>query len=245
MTHLFLDCRLGIGGDMFLAAAAGLGLDLAPLQKSLNQAGLEVTLDAPQTRVHGLAGRRLEIDGPSTKQPLRHLPDILAIIDKLPLPAPVRHKSAAAFKRLAEVEAKMHAVDPSQVHFHEVGAVDTIIDVVGAFHALDTLEITHVACSPLPWFNGTVTCQHGTLPLPAPATLELMRGKPVFPTDLEIEIITPTGALIVDQITTTFTTGPTGTITNTATAFGTHNLPTPGGLRLITYTPNPDLHQEA
>lgn len=237
MTHLFLDCRFGIGGDMFLAAATGLGLDLAPLQNALNQAGLAVTLDAPQVRVNGLAGRRLQIGGTDKKQPLRHLPDILTIIDRLPLPETVRQKTTAAFHRLAQTEAQVHATTPDQIHFHEVGAVDTIVDVTGAFYALHTLDITQVACSPLPWFNGTATCEHGTLPLPAPATLHLLQGKPVFPTDFNLEIITPTGALIVDQITTTYTTGPQGTILNSATAFGTHPLPKTGGLRLITYTP--------
>jgi len=237
MPHLFMDCRFGIGGDMFLAALAGLGLDLEPLAWALGNAGVEVELAAPVVRVRGLAGRRLNIGGAGGAQPLRHLDDILAIVERLALPEIVRTKSAAAFRTLAEVEARMHGIGLQDVHFHEVGAVDTLVDVCGAFWGLDDLGVSHVVCSPLPWFSGTVDCAHGRLPLPAPAALELLKGKPVFPTDFEMEIITPTGALLVDQLVDAFAKGPQGTILDTATSYGTHDLPESGGLRLVLFKP--------
>ncbi len=237
MPHLFLDCRSGIGGDMFLAAMAGLGLDLDPLADALTRAGAPVRLAAPEVRVHGLAGRRLEISTPNDPPPLRHLPDILAIIQRLDLPEPVREKAAAAFQRLAATEARMHAVPVEQIHFHEVGAVDTLVDVCGALYGLHALDVSRVVCSPLPWFSGTVRCAHGELPLPAPATLDLLQNKPVYPTTVTKEIITPTGALIIDQITDAFSTGPHGTILHSATSYGTHDLPTTTGLRLILFDP--------
>lgn len=223
MKTLFLDCSFGIAGDMFLAASCGLGLDLAPLQDAFSTAGLELTLDAPEVRIGGLAGRQLAIES-SSSQPLRHLPDILKIIEALPLSDDVRAKASVAFTRLGEAEAAVHGMPLDHVHFHEVGAVDTLIDVVGAFYAVEQLGVSQVQCSPLPWFRGRVHCAHGILPLPAPAALELMKGKPVFPSDFELEIITPTGALIVDQLTDSFATGPTGVVVASGVGYGTTDL---------------------
>ncbi|BBD08810.1 LarC family nickel insertion protein [Desulfovibrio ferrophilus] len=233
MAKLFIDCRFGLGGDMFLAALADMGLNLQPLVKALGQAGISIALDAPEVRVHGLAGRRLSIDAPGV-QPLRHLPEIMSIVERLPLSEVVRGRVATAFVRLAEVEAKMHGIGVDEVHFHEVGAVDTLIDVAGAFYGLEALGVTRVLCSTLPWFGGKVECAHGTLPLPAPATLELMKGKPVSPTEFELEILTPTGALIIDQVVDEFVHGPEGVVRQVGRSFGTHDLGQGcGGLRLV------------
>ncbi|NJB68644.1 hypothetical protein GGQ74_002317 [Desulfobaculum xiamenense] len=233
MTMLYIDCGFGIAGDMFLAAAAGLGVDPAPVAEALRGAGIDVRVSAPVSRVNGFAGRRLAIDCEAS-QPLRHLPDIAGVIRRLRLNAEVRECAQRAFVRLAEVEAGVHGVPVDHVHFHEVGAVDTLVDVVGAFYALAELGVERTVCSPLPWFNGRVECAHGVLPLPAPATLELMRGKPVQPTDFGQEIVTPTGALIIDQVVDGFVAGPRGVVRSTATGFGTHDLgPDNRGLRLV------------
>lgn len=233
MTQLFVDCRFGLGGDMFLAALADLGLDLEPLARAMEQAGIPVQLSAPEVRVHGLAGRRLSIRAPGA-QPLRHLPEILDIVQGLPFSKDLRGRAAKAFRRLAEVEARMHGIGVGEVHFHEVGAVDTLIDVLGAFHGLEALGVTRVTCSTLPWFGGRVECAHGTLPLPAPATLELMRGKPVAPTEFELEILTPTGALILDQVVDEFVRGPAGIVRAVGRSFGSLDLGAGGGgLRLV------------
>lgn len=233
MTQLFVDCRFGMGGDMFLAALADLGLDLGALARGLGEAGIDVALDAPEVRVNGLAGRRLAIDAPGA-QPLRHLPEMLDVVGRLPFSEAVRGRTVRALKRLAQVEAAMHGIDIGEVHFHEVGGVDTLIDVAGAFYGLEALQVGHVTCTALPWFGGMVRCAHGTLPLPAPATLELMRGKPVEPTQCDMEILTPTGALILDQAADEFTRGPRGIIRSVGRSFGTLKLDGAAqGLRLV------------
>lgn len=233
MPGLFIDCRLGMGGDMFLAAMADLGVDLQPLADALGGAGVQVSLGAPKVRVGGFAGRRLDIGAPGA-HPLRHLPDIVRIVDALTLPESVRARSLAAFNRLAQVEAAAHGIELERVHFHEVGAVDTLVDVVGAFYALDVLGVGRAVCSALPWFGGFVDCEHGRLPLPAPATLALMEGKPVYATDYEQELLTPTGALIIDQVADAFGTGPDGVVLAAGRSFGTHDLGEGNcGLRLV------------
>ena len=224
MPHLHIDCRQGMGGDMFLAAMADLGLGLAPLARAFAGAGLKVELDAPVVRVGGFAGRRLAIQAPGA-QPMRHLPQIMEILGDLDVGEDVRERAVKAFERLARVEAAAHGIDVGDVHFHEVGAVDTLVDVVGAFWALGELGVERVTCSALPWFGGFVECEHGRLALPAPATLALLEGKPVFPTGYEVELLTPTGALVLDQVVGEFGVGgPCGVVKGTGRAFGTHDL---------------------
>jgi hypothetical protein len=232
---LFVDCPSGLGGDMFLAALCDLGLELKPLQQAFCEAGVQVSVEAPLYTRRGLVGRQLAI-GHSYDQPLRLLPDILRIIDALQVSEEVKTKSSAAFERLAQVEAAVHGTTVDKVHFHEVGAVDTLVDVVGAFYGLDALGIDEVLCGTLPWFRGRVHCAHGILPLPAPATLKLLEGKPVTATNIEMEIITPTGALILDQVVDAFSTGPCGTIIRSGLAWGTHDPgPESFGLRLVLF----------
>jgi hypothetical protein len=144
----------------------------------------------------------------------------------------VRGRSSQAFQRLAATEARVHGQDIEDVHFHEVGAADTIVDVVGFFWGLEALEISEVMCSDLPWFTGEVDTEHGRLPLPAPATAVLLQGKPVYPTDFSQEIITPTGALIADQAVDRFESGPMGELVQGGTGWGEMDLGSmPNGLR--------------
>ena len=258
MKAVHLDCGFGLGGDMFLAALADLEARVPPahdpahgpahgpayglregfvarLERALRGAGLEVTVSCPETRKSGLAGRRLALEH-AVDQPLRHLSDILAMVDAMGLGDALRGRVARAFKRLAEVEARVHGMDVAEVHFHEVGAVDTVVDVAGAFLGLDALGVGRVTAGPLPWFTGMVDCAHGRLPLPAPATLELLRGKPVYPTEIQREIITPTGALILDQAVDAFGPGPEGVVLGSGTGWGDLDLgPACTGLRAILY----------
>jgi hypothetical protein len=215
---------------MFLAAMADLGVDFGPVGEAFARAGVEVEIAAPAARDKGVAGRRMDIRAPGA-QPLRHLADLVGIVHALPLSERVRARSEAAFARLAEVEAAVHGCAVEDIHFHEVGAVDTLVDVVGAFWALETLGVDRVTCSRLPWFTGTVRCAHGLMPLPAPATTALLRGKPVYPTELVGEIITPTGALLLDRLVNEFVCGPSGRIERSGLGLGTMELPTVNGLR--------------
>ena len=230
MPELHLDCPAGIAGDMFLAAMADLGVDFAPLEEAFRLAGVEVAIRAEPARDKGLAGRRMVIDAPGA-QPLRHLADLTDIVDRLPLSEMVRGRARDAFARLAAAEAEVHGCDPAEIHFHEVGAVDTLVDVTGAFWALERLGVSRVTCSHLPWFTGTVRCAHGLMPLPAPATAVLLRGKPVYPTELVGEIITPTGALLLDRLTDEFTPGPSGRVLGCGLGLGNMELPVVNGLR--------------
>lgn len=230
MSTLYIDCRHGISGDMFLAGLAGLGADLAPLEAMLKEAGLINALRAENTTRHGFAGHRLVIEE-AGGQPLRHLEDILSILRGLNLPDKVWFLARRAFVRLAEAEAAVHGASREEVHFHEVGAVDTLADVLGAAFCLEQLGVDRICASPLPWFSGTVNIAHGEVALPAPATLELMRGKPVFPTTYDWEITTPTGALLIDCLNAVFQDGPLGLLQRTALSFG--NNPDGRGLRLF------------
>ncbi|WP_084185280.1 nickel pincer cofactor biosynthesis protein LarC [Desulfonatronum thiodismutans] len=238
MKALYLDCPSGISGDMLLAGLIDLGLDIVALERLFHQAGMDVDLRTVQDVRCGLAGKRLEVRS-STAQPLRRLPEILELLDGLPLVPDVGRRTRRAFERLAEVEAKVHGVDPSDIHFHEVGAVDTVVDVVGAFWGLHELGINTVHAGPLPWFRGQVRCAHGLLPLPAPAVVELLHGKPVFSTDHAVELITPTGALLVDQLADEFRPGPQGTLLQCGIGLGTMDLPAqPNALRCLLYSPS-------
>jgi len=234
MRDLYLQCGTGISGDMFLGAMADLGADVSELQGLLERAGLQVELSARSLDRSGLAGCKLDVGGGG--QPLRHLPEIEEILDRLDVSDRVRERSRVAFRRLAEAEAEVHNTDPGNVHFHEVGAADTIVDVVGAFWALERLGVRRVISSELPWFEGSVTIEHGTLPLPAPATAHLLRGKPVYPSGFRREIITPTGALILDQAADSFQEGFSGRILDSGIGWGDMDLgDIPNGLRAFLF----------
>ena len=232
MPELHLDCPAGIAGDMFLSAMADLGVELAPLHAAFAGAGVDVEIVALEARDKGIRGKRMHIAAPHA-QPLRHLADLTAIVRALPFSENVRSRSEAALERLAEVEARVHGCAVGDVHFHEVGAVDTLVDVVGAFWALEVLGVGRVTCSRLPWFSGTVQCAHGLMPLPAPATTILLQGKPVYPTELVGELITPTGALLLDRMVDEFTSGPSGCLERSGLGLGTMELPTVNGLRVL------------
>ncbi len=232
MPELHLDCPAGIAGDMFLAAMADLEVDLTPLCCAFAQAGVDVEITALEASDKGVRGKRLRMNAPHA-QPLRHLADLTAIVRALPFSPCVRSRSEDALTRLAEVEAQVHGCAMADVHFHEVGAVDTLVDVVGAFWALEALGVSRVTCSRLPWFTGTVECAHGLMPLPAPATTILLHGKPVYPTEFQAEIITPTGALLLDRMVGEFTAGPAGRLERTGLGLGNMDLPTVNGLRVL------------
>ena len=225
---LYLDCGNGISGDMTLAALVHLGLDIAPLASVLARAGVNCRIETwPETRVGG-PGRRVDVSWDEV-QPLRHPADIAAVFAVLDMGGAARQRALAVLEALTLAEAEAHQIPPDEVHFHEVGAIDTLVDIAGACWGLEQLGVRRVTASPLPWFSGTVQCAHGLIPLPAPAAAWLMRGKPVRPTDAREELVTPTGAALVHVLVDEFTDGPLGVLRALGTGYGSR--PAPGGLR--------------
>lgn len=233
MPFLYLDCSFGVAGDMALAALADLGLDQEALRRLFAPLGL-TRLELPALNRQGIMGRHLDLLIPDA-QPLRHLPQIAECVESLEASALVRRQSLQAFRRLAEVEAAAHGCPVEQIHFHELGAVDTIVDVVGFFWGLEQLGVRRVVSSPLPWCRGQIRCAHGIVSLPAPATTALLVGKPVQPSDFEFECVTPTGALLVDQAAAAFASGPSGRLLKQGLGYGAKD--SGGGLRVFLYEP--------
>ena len=198
----YLDCFSGISGDMLLGALVAAGAEPDALRTALGTLPLEgFALDIREVTQHGIAGTRLRVvqDSGSREPPERALSDVLAIIEACGLSTQAKARAIAIFRALAAAEARVHGVDAEEVRFHEVGAVDAIVDVVGAVVGLEVLGIDELWCSELPLTSGRVRSQHGDLPVPAPATIELLSGTEAVwrPLPLDSELVTPTGAAIV------------------------------------------------
>lgn len=227
--NAYLDCAHGISGDMTLAALSHLGVDFAPLIAALARAGIDCRLEMRAENRAGGPGRRAEVSW-NTTQPLRHPADIAAVFAAVEVGAVVRGRALKTLEALTLAEADAHQIPPEQVHFHEVGAIDTLVDILGVCWGLEHLGVERIAVSPLPWFSGAVQCAHGLIPLPAPATAWLMRGKPVRPGGACEELITPTGAALVHALADAFEDGPAGVLAGLGTGYGSR--PAPAGLRI-------------
>jgi uncharacterized protein (TIGR00299 family) protein len=230
---VYLDCAGGAAGDMVLCAlveAAGCASAVEALPRALNLP--DVTIDWPAAPPGGFAARRLAVGFDAGRHPAhRTLADVEVLIDGAGLGESAASLARAVFRTLAEAEAEVHGATPETVHFHEVGAVDAVIDVVGACLALDRLAPDEVVCSPLPMGSGTVDCAHGTLPLPAPAVAALLPGVPVYPAGVEGETVTPTGAALVTTLAERF--GPMPAMTVEAVGVGAGTLERPGLTNLL------------
>jgi len=193
----YLDCVGGLAGDMLLAALLDAGADVERLRAVPGTLGLD-GIEIAVTRVErqGIGALHVRVDAPADDRAHRDYREIRGIVERAELPARARSQALDAFARLAEAEARIHGVPVDDVHFHELGAVDTLVDVCGAFVLLDDLEVDRVACSPLPFARGLTRAAHGVLPLPAPATLALLEGAPLVGVDTQAELVTPTGAAI-------------------------------------------------
>jgi uncharacterized protein (TIGR00299 family) protein len=197
MKICYLDCFSGISGDMLLGALVDAGLPAERLEEELRKLPLSGwKLRTARVQRGGLAATKLDFDAEETHHH-RTWQTIREIIRGSELSAPVRDRAEAIFTRLAEVEGAVHGADPNSVHFHEVGALDSILDIVGASIALEALGVERVVVSALNIGTGTVKTAHGTLPVPAPATAALLKGAPVYSSGKSGELVTPTGAAIV------------------------------------------------
>jgi hypothetical protein len=201
MNIAYFDCYNGISGDMALGALVDLGLDVADLQRGLASLPVEgFEIRAEPVKRQGIRATRIHIIVDETKDVHRHLKDLYAILDGSQLPERVRARSREAFRRIAEAEAQVHRRPVEQIHFHEVGCLDAIVDVAGTMLGVELLGIERVIASPLAVGEGTVHCRHGELPVPAPATAEILKGVPIYSGGIQAELTTPTGAAIITTL---------------------------------------------
>ena len=203
MTTLWVDAPTGLAGDMLLAGLLDLGIPISAIEEPLNCLGLAgcYRIDVAEARSGGLRGKRVSVMGLEDQPPHRHWADIRQQIVEASLPTSLKDRVLAVFTALAEAESTVHGSSMESVHFHEVGAVDALVDVVGVCAALDQLNPARIFCSPLPAGRGTVRTAHGLLPVPVPAVLELARRHQVplqqSPDAPEGELVTPTGLALM------------------------------------------------
>jgi len=217
---LYLDCFSGVSGDMLLGALVDLGVDIARLRERLAALPLRgYSISAHRTSRQGISGVKVDVKVTS-RQTERGWREIRSLIEKAEFEAPVQESALRTFRRLIEVEARIHRVNVNQVHLHEVGAVDAIVDIVGSVIALRELlgEGGRLHVSPLHLGRGMVTMEHGTFPIPAPATAALLKGVPVLSGPVEGELVTPTGAAIVTTMAEAF--GPMPPMTLLGVGYG-------------------------
>ena len=204
MKLVYFDCFSGISGDMVLGALVDAGAPLERIEAELRKLGLagwEIT--AARAKRMGLSATKVDVKS-GEHHPHRSLSEILRLIEAAKLSPGVAARAAQIFRRLGEAEARVHDVPVEKVHFHEVGAVDAIVDIVGACAGFELLGIEEFVCSPLNVGGGRVQTAHGILPVPAPATAELLKGAPTYSTGIERELVTPTGAAIVSTLAARF-----------------------------------------
>jgi len=232
MRVAYFNCFSGISGDMVLAALVDLGWSVKELERELDKLDLSgYQVEAKKVAKKGITSTQIEIRIEEDKKE-RKLKDILSILDESKLEKKIKERSRAIFIRLASVEAKIHGKSPQKIHFHELGGLDTIIDVVGAVAGMKYLGIEKMYSSSLPLGKGFVKCSHGTLPVPAPATLELLKGVPVYGSNIEAELVTPTGAAIISTLAENFGQMPPMKIDNIGYGAGQRDLPIPNLLRV-------------
>lgn len=245
MNIAYFDCFSGASGDMILGALLDAGLGLDRLTEDLAKLHLShYDIQAQPVTRKGLGGTRavVTVDDDHHRSHRRHLRDIEAILEGSDLPASVRRKGLEIFRRLAEAEARVHRTSIEAIHFHEVGAMDAIVDIVGAVAGLEALGIERIHCSPLHVGSGTVTCAHGVLPVPAPATAELIRGFPSYSTGVSGELLTPTGAAILTTLAAGAGPMPPMTVTRVGYGAGTLDPPIPNLLRVLIGEAREPLH---
>ena len=229
-TVLYLDCSSGVSGDMLLGALIDMGLPVDRLQAALADilpAGC--SLEATRVQRAGISATQFRVVEPANlghghQHAHRHLGQIVALIEGMSLPASAKGKAIDLFRRLGTVEAAIHGIPVERVHFHEVGALDSIVDIVGAVWAIEQLGVSGVVSSPLNVGSGTVDTSHGRLPVPAPATLRLLEGAPVYSTGTPMELVTPTGALLVTGHAASYGAMPAMTITKAGYGAGSREI---------------------
>lgn len=234
MRTLYFDCFAGASGDMILGALVGAGLDAAHLCEQLSLLGLEgYEVEFGAVDRSGISAVKARVSVPH-EHAHRHLSDILKIIDESRLSDRVKERASKIFTRLAEAEARVHNLPVERIHFHEVGAMDAIIDVVGACIGFEALGIERFVSSPLHVGSGMVEMAHGRFPVPPPAVAELLKDAPVYSTEVSGELVTPTGAAIISTVASEYGPLPSMKIERVAYGAGSRDYKRfPNALRVI------------
>ena len=224
MKVCYLDAFSGISGDMTLGALVDAGVPAKRMMEALSSLGTEATFRCEKIKRGSLAATKFDIIANETKKH-RHLPHILEMIDRTALPGKVRANAQAVFQRLGEAEARVHNVPVEKIHFHEVGAVDSICDIVGACFGFAELGADDIQCSPINVGSGTVETEHGALPVPAPATADLLIGTPIYSRGPAMELTTPTGAALATTLASSFGAPPPMRISSIGYGAGFRDFP--------------------
>ncbi|WP_418792083.1 nickel pincer cofactor biosynthesis protein LarC [Phosphitispora sp. TUW77] len=233
---LYFDCFSGASGDMIVGALLDLGLNEEMFRNELKKIPLDgYDINIRKINKSGICATKFDVltEPEEVCACERHLDDIEQIIDASRLATEVRDKSKAVFRLLAAAEAKVHGTTPEKVHFHEVGAVDSIIDIVGVVIALYLLGVDKIVASPLPMGRGFVTCRHGLIPVPAPATVELLKGRAIYGSEHEGETVTPTGAALLSALAGQFGSMPALEVERVGYGAGTRDYGVPNVVRAI------------
>ena len=231
---LYLDTFSGISGDMFLAALADAGYDPEGFNtciQALNLPNVRVSSEKGMKQV--ISATHIQVHDGDSSPPLRKLPQIRAVLEASRLNPGVRDRSLQVFQAIAEAEAAVHGTSVEDIHFHEIGAVDTLVDVCCTVQALHDMGIEAVYSSPLPMGRGFIKGEHGILPLPAPATAELLKDAALRPSEIERELVTPTGAALVKVLAESYGPMPAMTLRKTGWGAGTADLKIPNVLRVF------------
>lgn len=232
---LYFDCLSGISGDMAIGALLDLGVDRDKFTGELNKLNLSgYTLSLEKGKKNGITGVDVKVFlDQQENHHHRNLQVIEDLIDESELNEAVKTLSKKIFREVAIAEAKIHDLHVEEVHFHEVGAIDSIVDIVGVSILIDMLQPDCIFCSPLHVGTGFVKCDHGMIPVPAPATLEILNGVPIYSTGIRSELVTPTGAAIVKVLATEFIPAPLMEIEKVGYGLGNRDLEIANTLRVI------------
>ena len=234
MRIAYFDCFFGASGDMILGSLIDAGLSPRGLREELKKLRIPtIYLKAKNVLKADLSATQVIVEDMGEKRSHRNLKEILRIIERSGIEAEVKEKSKEIFKRIASVEAKIHQTPMEEVHFHELGGLDSIVDIVGSVWGIRQLGIEKIYVSKVNVGAGFVKCEHGILPVPAPATLSLMEGKPIYSSGVERELLTPTGAAILTTLGSEFGPMPLMKVDRIGYGAGRDNLTHPNLLRLI------------
>jgi pyridinium-3,5-bisthiocarboxylic acid mononucleotide nickel chelatase len=201
MRIAYFDCFSGISGDMILGALVDIGVEFGYLKKELKKLNLDdYQLKAYKIKRGQITGTKVDVIADKSARDFRYLKDIETIINKSSLDQRIKKDGLKIFRRIAKAEAKIHNIDIDKVYFHEIGAVDSIIDILGSLIGVYSLNVEKIISSPVNTGRGMIETEHGNLPVPAPATMELLKGIPIYSSSVEFELTTPTGAAIISSL---------------------------------------------